>query len=84
MRSPRWIAPIVTWLASTESAGRHRPGVRGVGPGAGHRRGLAPRPAHAARSRTPPQLGPVVADLLAKARRTPAWTAKKAAWPQPR
>ena len=29
--SPRWIAPIVTWLASTESAGRHRAGLRGVG-----------------------------------------------------
>ncbi len=42
--SPRWIAPIVTWLASTESAGVHRPHLPGVRPGAGRRRGLAPWP----------------------------------------
>ncbi len=41
--SPRWIAPIVTWLASPESQGRHRAGVRRHRPGPLGVRGLAPR-----------------------------------------
>ena len=40
--SPRWIAPIVTWLASARVARRHRAGVRRLRPRLGGR-GLAPR-----------------------------------------
>ena len=52
--SPRWIAPIVTWLASAESTDGHRPGVRRHRPGAVGRRGLAPRPDREARRRPRP------------------------------
>ena len=66
-------------LAGVE--GRHRPGVRGVGPGPGHRRGLAPRArARArrgpddARARSWPTCWP-------RPGSTPAWTARTAPGP---
>ena len=40
---PRYIAPIVTWLCSEESARRERPCLRGVGTAARRRRGLGTR-----------------------------------------
>ena len=48
MMSPRWIAPVATWLASTQSAGVTGPRVRGVGP----RVRASPRAGTAARRRT--------------------------------
>jgi NAD(P)-dependent dehydrogenase (short-subunit alcohol dehydrogenase family) len=81
-RSPRWIAPIVTWLASTESRG-----VTGrVFEAAGNvlavaeswHRGPATAPVE-----DPTQLGPVVADLLAKARKNAGMDGQDGTWPQP-
>ncbi len=43
--SPRWIAPIVTWLAIGGVRGGHRAGLRGERPCAGGRRGVGPRAA---------------------------------------
>ncbi len=43
-RAPHWIAPIVTWLASEESARRHGPCLRGLRPDPGHRPGLGAGP----------------------------------------
>ena len=80
---PRWIAPIVTWLASTGVERRHRAGLRGVRPGARRRRGLAPRPEHAPVD-DPTKLGPIVAELLARPGPTRAWTASPAAGRSPR
>ncbi len=41
---PRWIAPIVTWLASTQSSHVTGRVFEASGRGSRHRRGLAPRP----------------------------------------
>ena len=43
---PRWVAPVVTWLASTLSTDVTGQVDRVVGAGAGDRRGLAPRAVH--------------------------------------
>jgi NAD(P)-dependent dehydrogenase (short-subunit alcohol dehydrogenase family) len=65
-QSPRWIAPIVTWLASTESAGvtgrvfEATPDLLGVAET--WRRGPTVDPID-----DPTKLGPVVADLLGRA-----------------
>ena len=44
LMSPEWIAPIVTWLASRESAHVTGQRLRGQRSAPGRRRGLAPRP----------------------------------------
>jgi len=66
-RSPRWIAPIVTWLASAESAdvtGRVFEASGSVlGVAEGWHRGPTTEPVD-----DPTQLGPIVRDLVAKAR----------------
>ena len=83
MRSPRWIAPIVTWLASAESAGRHRPGVRGVGKVLAIAEGWDRGPRHAPLD-DPTALGPVVRELLAKARLNSGMDGEPGGWPQPK
>jgi NAD(P)-dependent dehydrogenase (short-subunit alcohol dehydrogenase family) len=83
LRSPRWIAPIVTWLASTESrdvTGRvFEASGQMLAIAEGWHRG--PRTAAVDDS---VQLAPVVADLLAKARRNAGMDGEEGSWPQPR
>jgi NAD(P)-dependent dehydrogenase (short-subunit alcohol dehydrogenase family) len=66
-RSPRWIAPIVTWLASTESAGVtgrvFQASGRELGIAEGWHQGPSVPPVD-----DPTTLRPIVADLMARAR----------------
>jgi NAD(P)-dependent dehydrogenase (short-subunit alcohol dehydrogenase family) len=83
MRSPRWIAPIVTWLASEEAAnvtGRVFEASGNV---------LAVAEGWVRGPRTAPQddptvLGPIVADLLSKARANSGMDGEPGHWPQGR
>ena len=83
MRSPRWIAPIVTWLASAESAG-----VTGnVFEASGQTLAIAEgwhRGPRVAPQEDPTKLGPIVADLLSRARRNSGMDGEEGTWPQPR
>ena len=66
-QSPRWIAPIVTWLASPESAGVtgrvFEASGRVLAIAEGWHRGPTSKPID-----DPTEIGPVVKDLLAQAR----------------
>jgi NAD(P)-dependent dehydrogenase (short-subunit alcohol dehydrogenase family) len=83
MRSPRWIAPIATWLASAESkdiTGRVfevSGNVLAIAEGwvRGPRRSPVEDPA---------ALGPVVRELVAKARLNSGMDGEPGGWPQPR
>src|SRR3954453_3717667 len=83
MRSPRWIAPIVTWLASTESADVTGTVFEASGQvlavAEGWHRGPRVTPIE-----DPTKLGPVVADLVSKARRPAGMDGEEGSWPQPR
>jgi NAD(P)-dependent dehydrogenase (short-subunit alcohol dehydrogenase family) len=83
MRSPRWIAPIVTWLASAESAdvtGRvFEASGQTLAITEGWHRGPRTAPVE-----DPTQLGSVVQDLLAKARKNAGMDGEEGTWPQPR
>jgi NAD(P)-dependent dehydrogenase (short-subunit alcohol dehydrogenase family) len=82
MRSPRWIAPIVTWLASAESkdvTGRvFEASGRTLAIAEGWHRGPRTEPIE-----DPTQLSGVVADLLAKARPNAGMDGEDGTWPQP-
>jgi NAD(P)-dependent dehydrogenase (short-subunit alcohol dehydrogenase family) len=82
-RSPRWIAPIVTWLASPESKG-----VTGrVFEASGDTLAIAEgwhRGPRTAPVEDPTQLGPIVADLLSKARKNAGMDGEEGSWPQPK
>ncbi len=82
-RSPRWIAPIVTWLASTESAG-----VTGrVFEASGQTLAIAEgwiRGPKAAPVDDATEVGPVVEQLLAQARKNAGMDGTPGSWPQPR
>jgi NAD(P)-dependent dehydrogenase (short-subunit alcohol dehydrogenase family) len=82
MRSPRWIAPIVTWLASDESADVTGRVFEASGDflavAEGWQRGPTVTPLD-----DPTQLGPVVADLVAKARKNCGMDGRPGTWPQP-
>lgn len=82
-RSPRWIAPIVTWLASEQSAG-----VSGrVFEASGQTLAIAEGWVRGPRTTPlddPTQLGPVVADLLSKARLNSGMDGEPGHWPQGR
>jgi NAD(P)-dependent dehydrogenase (short-subunit alcohol dehydrogenase family) len=82
LRSPRWIAPIVTWLASVESSG-----VTGrVFEAAGNMLAIAEgwhRGPQVAPIEDPTALGPVVEQLLAKARPNAGMDGQDGSWPQP-
>jgi NAD(P)-dependent dehydrogenase (short-subunit alcohol dehydrogenase family) len=83
MRSPRWIAPIVTWLASEQSA--HVTGR--VFEASGQTLAIAEgwvRGPRTAPLDDPAQLGPVVDELLGKARRNSGMDGEPGGWPQPR
>src|SRR4051812_22472788 len=83
MRSPRWIAPIVTWLASTESkdvTGRvFEASGRTLAIAEGWHRGPRTEPIEDAT-----QVGDVVADLLSKARKNAGMDGEEGTWPQPK
>jgi NAD(P)-dependent dehydrogenase (short-subunit alcohol dehydrogenase family) len=81
MRAPHWIAPIVTWLVSTESAGVTGRVFEASGQvlaiAEGWHRGPRTSPVD-----DPTKLGPVVADLLGKARKNAGMDGEEGTWPQ--
>ena len=81
LRAPRWIAPIVTWLASAES--RHVTGrvFEASGSFIAIAEGWHRGPRHAP-IEDPAALGPVVAELLAKARPNAGMDGESGSWPQ--
>jgi NAD(P)-dependent dehydrogenase (short-subunit alcohol dehydrogenase family) len=80
-RSPRWIAPIVTWLASEQSAdvtGRvFEASGQVLAVAEGWVRGPRTNPVDDAAA-----LGPIVADLLSKARPNSGMNGDPGGWPQ--
>ena len=82
-RSPRWIAPIVTWLASEQSADVTGRVFEASGQVLAVAEGWVRGPRHEPID-DPTQLGPVVAELLAKARRNSGMDGEPGGWPQPR
>jgi NAD(P)-dependent dehydrogenase (short-subunit alcohol dehydrogenase family) len=81
MRSPRWIAPIVTWLASEQSAGVTGRVFEASGQTLAIAEGWSRGPAHAPEE-DPTKLGPIVAELLGKARGNCGMDGRPGSWPQ--
>jgi NAD(P)-dependent dehydrogenase (short-subunit alcohol dehydrogenase family) len=83
MRSPRWIAPIATWLASAESkdvTGRvFEVSGNVLAIAEGWVRGPRQSPVE-----DPTVLGPIVRELLAKARLNSGMDGEPGGWPQPK
>jgi NAD(P)-dependent dehydrogenase (short-subunit alcohol dehydrogenase family) len=83
LRSPRWIAPIVTWLASSESkdvTGRvFEASGQFLAVAEGWHRGPRVDP-----EEDPARLGPIVANLVATARKNAGMDGEDGTWPQPR
>ncbi len=83
MRSPRWIAPIATWLASAESkdvTGRvFEVSGNMLAIAEGWVRGPRQSPVE-----DPTVLGPIVRELLAKARLNSGMDGEPGGWPQPK
>ena len=82
-RSPRWIAPIVTWLASDEAAEVTGRIFEASGDVLAVSEGWVRGPKHAPVD-DPAVLGPIVAELLAKARKNSGMDGTPGGWPQPR
>ena len=82
-RSPRWIAPIVTWLASDEAAEVTGRIFEASGDVLAVSEGWVRGPKHAPVG-DPTVLGPIVAELLAKARKNSGMDGTPGGWPQPR
>ena len=80
-RAPHWIAPIVTWLCSEEAAGVTGRVFEASGQtlavAEGWVRGPSTEPVD-----DPTALGPIVADLLAKARGNSGMDGRTGTWPQ--
>lgn len=81
--NPRWIAPIVTWLASTESAGVTGRVFEASGETLAVAEGWVRGPSHVPVD-DPTTLGPIVETLLATARRNSGMDGKTGTWPQPK
>jgi NAD(P)-dependent dehydrogenase (short-subunit alcohol dehydrogenase family) len=81
MRSPRWIAPIVTWLASAESNEVTGRVFEASGNVLAVAEGWVRGPRHAP-IEDPTQLGSVVHELLATARRNSGMDGETGGWPQ--
>ncbi len=81
-RSPRWIAPIVTWLASEESAGVTGRVFEASGRMLAVAEGWVRGPTHDPVD-DPTALGPIVRDLLAAARPNSGMDGKPGGPPQP-
>ena len=82
MRSPRWIAPIVTWLASAESKDVTGRVFEASGNVLAIAEGWVRGPRHAP-VEDPTALGPIVRELLAKARPNSGMDGEPGGWPQP-
>ncbi len=80
-RAPHWIAPIVTWLCSEEAAGVTGRVFEASGQTLAVAEGWVRGPSTAPID-DPTQLGPVVADLLAKARPNSGMDGTPGSWPQ--
>ncbi|MEN9504367.1 MAG: hypothetical protein RI958_293 [Actinomycetota bacterium] len=83
MRSPRWIAPIVTWLASAESKAVSGRVFEASGQTLAIAEGWVRGP-RTAPIDDPTRLGPVVEELLAQARKNSGMDGQPGSWPQPR
>ena len=82
-RSPRWIAPIVTWLASDEAAEVTGRVFEASGDVLAVSEGWVRGPKHGPVD-DPTILGPIVAELLSKARKNSGMDGTPGGWPQPR
>ena len=82
-RSPRWIAPIVTWLASDEAAEVTGRIFEASGDVLAVSEGWVRGPKHVPVD-DPTVLGPIVAELLEKARKNSGMDGTPGGWPQPR
>ena len=80
-RSPRWIAPIVTWLASEESAGVSGRVFEASGQVLAVAEGWVRGPRHSPVD-DPTAIGPIVHDLLATARPNSGMNGEPGGWPQ--
>ncbi|MFT3853964.1 MAG: SDR family oxidoreductase [Ilumatobacteraceae bacterium] len=82
-RSPRWIAPVVTWLASEESAGITGRVIEASGQVLAIAEGWVRGPSHAAVD-DPTQIGAIINELNAKARKNSGMNGVPGGPPQPR
>jgi NAD(P)-dependent dehydrogenase (short-subunit alcohol dehydrogenase family) len=82
IQSPRWIAPIVTWLASAESKGVTGRVFEASGRTLAIAEGWVRGPSHDPVA-DPTALGPVVEQLLAGARKNSGMDGRPGSWPQP-
>ena len=83
MRSPRWIAPIATWLASAESKDITGRVFEASGDVLAIAEGWVRGPRHAPLE-DPAALGPIVRELLSKARLNSGMAGEPGGWPQPK
>ena len=83
MRSPRWIAPIATWLASAESKDITGRVFEASGNILAIAEGWVRGPGHDP-VEDPAALGQIVRELVSKARPNSGMDGKPGAWPQPR
>ncbi len=81
-QSPRWIAPIVTWLASAESKGVTGRVFEASGRSFAVAEGWVRGPSHSPVD-DPTRLGPIVEELLGKARANSGMDGRPGSWPQP-
>lgn len=81
-QSPRWIAPIVTWLASAESKGVTGRVFEASGRTFAIAEGWVRGPSHSPVD-DPTRLGPIVEELLGKARPNSGMDGRPGSWPQP-
>ncbi len=82
-RSPKWIAPIVTWLVSEESKNVTGKVFEASGNVLAIAEGWHRGPTHAPVA-DPTTLGPVVEELLSKARLNAGMDGVEGSWPQPK
>jgi NAD(P)-dependent dehydrogenase (short-subunit alcohol dehydrogenase family) len=82
-RSPRWIAPVVTWLVSEESAGVTGRVIEASGQTLAIAEGWVRGPSHAAID-DPTQIGDVIKELAAQARQNSGMNGAPGGPPQPR
>ncbi|MBM3656739.1 MAG: SDR family NAD(P)-dependent oxidoreductase [Actinobacteria bacterium] len=81
-QSPRWIAPIVTWLASAESKAVTGRVFEASGRTFAIAEGWVRGPSHSPVD-DPTRLGPIVEELLGKARANSGMDGRPGSWPQP-
>jgi len=82
VQSPRWIAPIVTWLASAESKAVTGRVFEASGRTFAIAEGWVRGPSHSPVD-DPTRLGPIVEELLGKARANSGMDGRPGSWPQP-